>query len=62
MYDLLIKLMILSALTQLGMSFTNMEACRSRHCARNLESYSRKILHVGWKPISVFPKEARRFR
>ena len=38
MYDLLVKLMILAALTQFGMSLAGIESCRSRHCARKLEA------------------------
>ena len=61
MYDLLIKLMLAAALTQLGLSIADVE-CRGRSCAQRLEKASRDVLRVDWKPISVFPEEAKRFR
>jgi hypothetical protein len=61
MYSLLVKLMIFVALLQLGMSLKNFESCRSRSCSLQLERHSREVLNVDWKPISVFPDEARRF-
>jgi hypothetical protein len=56
MYDLLIKLMIISAIAQLGMSLAELKDCRK------LEKVSRKVLRIEWKPISIFPEEARKFR
>jgi hypothetical protein len=51
MYQLLVRLMLLSALLQLGISVSDFSKCRSRHC-----------LKIDWRPISVFPEEAKRFR
>ncbi len=62
MYDLLVKLMVLAALAQLGMGLADIEVCRSKHCLGNLEQRSREILNIEWKPISVFPEEAKRFQ
>lgn len=62
MYDLLVKLMVLAALMQFGMSLAGIENCHSKQCLRNLEQRSREILNIDWKPISVFPEEARRFQ
>ena len=62
MYNLLIKLMIIAALAQLGISLATFENCESRECLARIEKASRKVLNVEWKPISVFPEEARRFR
>lgn len=53
MYKLLIKLMIIAALTELGISFTN---------PGQIQKASHEVLRVNWKPISVFPEEAKRFR
>ncbi len=62
MYDLLVKLMILAALAQFGMSLLDIEQCHSKQCLRTLEQRSRDVLNIEWKPISVFPEEAKRFR
>ncbi len=62
MYNLLVKLMLISALIQLGISLKDFSNCRSRECAARIEKASRKVLKIDWKPISVFPEEAKRFR
>ena len=62
MYDLLVKLMVLAALAQFGMSLLDIEQCHSKQCQRTLEQRSRDVLNIEWKPISVFPEEAKRFR
>ena len=62
MEDLLVKLMLIAALMQLGMSLTQFEHCHSRACLQHVEKRSRDILRINWKPISVFPEEAKRFR
>jgi hypothetical protein len=62
LYLLLIKLMVLTALMELGMNFTYVSDCRFRHCLWIFERRSRDILNIEWKPISVFPEEARRFQ
>jgi len=62
MYNLLIKLMLIAALAELGFSLSQVEKCRSKECAMRIERASRDVLRVDWKPISVFPEEAKRFR
>ncbi len=62
MYNLLVKLMVLAALLELGISLADLEGCRSRACLVHLEKKSRDVLKIDWKPISVFPEEAKRFR
>ena len=61
MYSLLIKLMVLAALIQLGLNWTEFESCESRRCLQKIERVSRDILRVDWRPISIFPEEAKRF-
>jgi hypothetical protein len=61
MLSLLIRLMVLAALTQLGITLTSFGNCRSRLCLTRIEKGSRELLRLDWKPISVFPKEAKRF-
>ena len=62
MYDLLAKLIIASALLQLGISVSDLRNCHSRQCTQTLEKKSRDVLKIDWKPISIFPEEAKRFR
>jgi len=62
MYDILVKLMVISALTELGITVLDFESCVTRECSNRLEQYSRNVLRVNWKAIAVFPEEAKRFR
>jgi hypothetical protein len=62
MNSLLIRLMLIASLTQLGISLSTFRDCKSRSCFSRIEKASREVLRVDWKPISVFPEEARRFR
>lgn len=62
MYDLLVKLMIATALLQLGISVDRSNRCGDQQCIPNIERHTRNVLHVPWKPISVFPEEATRFK
>ena len=62
MYELLTKLMIVAALAGMGMSLSDLGNCHSRQCLQQVEKHSRDILKVDWKPMTVFPEEAKRFR
>lgn len=62
MYSLLVKLMVLAALLQLGISLADWERCSSRGCLTTLATKTRPILKIRWKPISLFPEEAKRFK
>ena len=62
MYDLLVRLMVVSALLQLGMSVSHLSGCHGRSCAQQIEARSRDVLHVDWRAVSMFPEEARRLR
>jgi len=62
MYNLLAKLFLIAALVQIGMSLAEFRNCRSRECVARIEKASRDVLKIDWKPISVFPEEAKRFR
>jgi hypothetical protein len=62
MYSLLIRLMALAAFAQLGISLSTFGDCRSRECLTLLEKAGRKVVEIEWKPISIFPEEAKRFR
>jgi len=62
MYQLLVKLMLLAALASFGMSYAGFFSCHSKACIQKVEARSRDMLKIDWKPISVFPEEAKRFR
>ncbi len=62
MYNILIKLIIAAALIDFGISFAQLENCSSRQCWTQIQKASHKATHIDWKPISVFPEEAERFR
>jgi hypothetical protein len=62
MYNLIIKLMVIAALLKLGISIEEFATCHSKQCSGRIEKASSDILKIDWKPISVFPVEAQRFR
>ena len=62
MYGILIKLIVLASLLELGISVSKIGDCSSRACLSEIQRASQKVLRIDWKPISVFPKEAKRFR
>jgi len=37
------------------------ESCHSRQCVKMLQRKAIDVLKIDWRPISMFPKEARRF-
>jgi hypothetical protein len=43
------------------MSYAGFFSCHSRECLQLVERRSRDILKVDWKPISIFPEEAKQF-
>ena len=57
MYDLLVRLFFIAALLELGHAAIRVEDCNSRECLGRMERLSREVLHVNWKPISIFPDE-----
>lgn len=61
MYELLVRLFFIAALLELGHAAIRVEDCNSRKCLGRMERLSRETLHVNWKPISIFPEEAKRF-
>jgi hypothetical protein len=62
MYNLLVKLMLIAGLAQFGLTLVPVENCHSRACLQQIEKHSRDVLKVDWKPITVFPNEAKKFR
>lgn len=62
MYNILIKLIVAATLLKLGMNISTLKDCPSHACTVRIEQASHKVLKIDWKPISVFPEEAQRFR
>lgn len=62
MSNLLLKLYLIAAAIQLGLSLTDMANCHSRECASRLDKASREVLRIDWRPISVWPEKAKKFR
>lgn len=54
--------MLAVTLLQLGFTLTDIENCSGQQCSQRLEKAKNEVLKINWKPISVFPDEARRFR
>jgi hypothetical protein len=62
MESLLVRLMILAAVGELGLAAFGGGICMSKACLANIDRASRNISRIDWKPISVFPEEAKRFK
>ncbi len=62
MLNLLVRLMVLAALAQLGITLVDFHNCKSGRCLARIEKASRDVLRVDWKPISVFPEAGKKFR
>jgi hypothetical protein len=61
MYNVMIKLIVAAAILELGLSLKHADQCASRACWDKLQTASKQVLKIDWKPISVFPEEAKRF-
>jgi hypothetical protein len=62
MYKLLIFLMVTGAVVSFRRS-PGFETCGDQvECTKVVEKMSRKALTVDWRPISVFPEDAARFK
>ena len=57
-----IKIYLIAAAIQFGFSLTELEGCASKQCVQKLSRASNEVVKINWKPISVFPEEAKRFR
>jgi hypothetical protein len=62
MYALLIRLMLIAALIEFGISVSNFEKCHLRQCVMMFHARALDVLKIDWKPISVWPEEAKKFR
>ena len=62
MYEMLIRLMVAAALLDLGHALVDTKNLTSRSGLERIDQATRAVLHIDWKPISVFPEEAERFK
>jgi hypothetical protein len=62
MENLLVKLMVLAAIGGLGPAAFQGGLSMSGSCLANTDKAIKNILRIDWKPISVFPEEAKRFQ
>lgn len=61
MNDIIIKILIGAALLDFGFTLKDLD-CRSGQCLANLQRASLQAVKIDWKPISLFPEEAKKFR
>lgn len=62
MDSILVKLLLISALAQLGLNSLFDQGCRGFLCLKTVHAASLKVTKIDWRPISVFPEEAKRFQ
>jgi hypothetical protein len=62
METLLLRLMFITTIIQFGISASDIENCRDQACIKKIKKDSHEILKIDWKPIVIFPEEAKRFR
>lgn len=55
MYDILIKLIIVSTLCDLGLRLTS-DDLKSKHGIAKIQAASLQVARIHWQPISVFPE------
>lgn len=61
MYRLLVVAMVIGALGDLKLEPSDFKKCSSRQRVQTLSEASHKVSKIKWKPISIFPDEAKRF-
>lgn len=61
METLIVRLIVLAAISELGLTMVIGTPFMSWKCIANIERASRNILRIDWRPISVFPEQAKRF-
>lgn len=62
MYALLVRLMLFATLAHLGLDLSREMREQPTGGLTRLHEASKAVSKVAWKPISVFPEEAKRFR
>ena len=62
MNELLLKLFIAAALLDFGHSLLRPDALSTHSGLDRIDQATREVLKIDWKPISVFPEEAKKFQ
>ena len=62
MDNLLVKIILISTILQLGLKLEDFANCSNHQCIQKIDQASQKVLKIDWKPISLFPEEAKKFR
>ncbi len=62
MAELLVKIYLIAALMQLGISLKDLGSLSEPKGLKKIDQASQEITKIPWKPISVFPEEAKRFK
>lgn len=62
MYDVLLKVILATALLDLSHAAMGRHSRHAANSRIDLRSATASVLKVDWKPIAIFPEEARRFR
>lgn len=62
MEALLVRLMALAAFAQLGITLVNHDQTSVAGSLKQIANATQAVLVIPWKPISIFPEEAKRFR
>ena len=63
MYNLLLRIMLAAAALQLSLDLARLgQDLTSKEAITAIETASRRVLNIEWKPIVVFPEETERFR
>ena len=62
MYKLMVSAMLLAALSELGISMKDFENCHSRQCVKMFQRKAIDVLRIDWRPLSMFPEEARKLK
>jgi hypothetical protein len=62
MDNLLIKLMLIAALAQLGISASDFLSPSPKSFQKSFERNSKEVLQINWKPVSIFLEEALRYQ
>jgi hypothetical protein len=62
MNSILVKLLLISAIGQLGIAAIFERDCITTLCLKNVHAASVAVTKIDWKPISLFPEEMKRFK
>ena len=62
MYEILLRLILIGALAEFGADLLKTGDCATRSCVSHVRRVALKAAKIDWRPISVFPDQAKRFQ